>query len=127
ACGGLAGCPGPAAQPGTGDRPALLRGLQHQPDRRRPGPGAWHHQGPAPPGPPPARPAARPRARPGEADMSSNDRPRTTDRILDERLRAAGNALREASAAQVDAATGLREIPHGARAAAAHPSLPTAD
>ena len=48
--------------------------------------------------------------------MSPDDRPRTTDRTLEERLRAAGNALREGSAAQVDAAIGLREIVHGARA-----------
>jgi hypothetical protein len=44
--------------------------------------------------------------------MSSNDRPRATARTLEERLRAAGGALREASTAQVDAATGLREIVH---------------
>ena len=49
--------------------------------------------------------------------MSSNDRPRTADRTLEERLRAAGSALREASAAQVDAVTGLREIVHSARSA----------
>jgi hypothetical protein len=59
--------------------------------------------------------------------MSSNDRPRTTDRTLEERLRAAGGALREASAAQVDAATGLREILHGARAVADDQALPPAD
>src|SRR5829696_2637366 len=115
--GGLAGRPGPGAQPGTGDRPALLRGLQHQPDRRHPGPGARHHQGPAPPGPPPARAAPRHRVRPRAAGMSSDDRPRTADRTLEERLRAAGSALREAAAAQVDAAIGLREIVHSARSA----------
>ena len=38
---------------------------------------------------------------------------------LDERLRAASNALREGSAAQVDAAGGLREIVHAGRLAAA--------
>ena len=59
--------------------------------------------------------------------MSSNDRPRTADSALDERLRAAGNALREASAAQVDAAIGLREIVHGARAVADDQALPLAD
>jgi hypothetical protein len=59
--------------------------------------------------------------------MSSNDRPRTADSALDERLRAAGNALREASAAQVDAAIGLREILHGARAVADDQALPLAD
>ena len=59
--------------------------------------------------------------------MSPNDRPRTPDRTLEERLRAAGGALREASAAQVDAATGLREILNGARAAADDQAPPRAD
>jgi hypothetical protein len=59
--------------------------------------------------------------------VSSNDRPRAADSTLDERLRAAGNALWEASAAQVDAATGLREILHGARAVADDQALPLAD
>jgi hypothetical protein len=40
---------------------------------------------------------------------------------LDERLRAASNALREGSATQVDAAGGLREIVHAGRLAAADP------
>ena len=47
--------------------------------------------------------------------MSPDDRVGTADGTLEDRLRAAGSALREASAAQVDAATGLREILHGAR------------
>ena len=34
---------------------------------------------------------------------------------LDERLRAAGRALREGSATQIDAASGLREILHAGR------------
>jgi hypothetical protein len=59
--------------------------------------------------------------------MSPNDRPRTAEGTLEERLRAAGNALREASAAQVDAATGLREIVHGARAVPDDQALPLAD
>ena len=51
--------------------------------------------------------------------MNADDRLRAAaDSTLEERLRAAGNALREGSAHQVDAATGLREIVHGARAAA---------
>jgi hypothetical protein len=41
---------------------------------------------------------------------------------LDERLRAASNALREGSATQVDAAGGLREIVYAARLAASDPS-----
>jgi hypothetical protein len=41
---------------------------------------------------------------------------------LDERLRAASNALREGSAAQVDAAGGLREIVYAGRLAAADPA-----
>ena len=49
--------------------------------------------------------------------MNPDDRVRTADSTLDERLRAAGSALREASAAQVDAAIGLREIVHSARSA----------
>ena len=59
--------------------------------------------------------------------MSPNDRPRTAEGTLEERLRAAGNALREASAAQVDAATGLREIVHGARAVPDDQAMPLAD
>jgi hypothetical protein len=59
--------------------------------------------------------------------MNPDDRVRTADSTLDERLRAAGGALREASAAQVDAATGLREILHGARAVADDQALPLAD
>ena len=59
--------------------------------------------------------------------MSPNDRPRTAEGTLEERLRAAGNALREGSAAQVDAATGLREIVHGARAVPDDQALPPAD
>ena len=60
--------------------------------------------------------------------MSANDRPRApADGGLDARLRAAGGALREASAAQVDAATGLREILHGARAVAGDQASPLAD
>jgi hypothetical protein len=48
--------------------------------------------------------------------MNSNDRPRApADGTLDARLRAAGRALRQGSTDQVDAATGLREIVHGAR------------
>jgi hypothetical protein len=58
--------------------------------------------------------------------MNANDRLAAADRILDERLRAAGNALREGSAAQVDAATGLREIVHGARAVTDDQTLPLA-
>jgi hypothetical protein len=51
--------------------------------------------------------------------MNANDRPRAPGGGgLDDRLRAAGRALREGSADQVDAATGLREIVHGARAVA---------
>ena len=41
---------------------------------------------------------------------------------LDERLRAASNALREGSAAQVDATGGLREIVYAGRLAAADPA-----
>jgi hypothetical protein len=41
---------------------------------------------------------------------------------LDERLRAASNALREGSAARVDAAGGLREIVYAGRLAAADPA-----
>jgi hypothetical protein len=41
---------------------------------------------------------------------------------LDDRLRAAGRALRDGSAAQVDAATGLREIVHAGRLLAADPA-----
>jgi hypothetical protein len=49
--------------------------------------------------------------------MNADDRLRAAaDSTLEERLRAAGNALREGSAHQVDAATGLREIIHGTRA-----------
>jgi hypothetical protein len=58
--------------------------------------------------------------------MNPDDRVRTADGTLEDRLRAAGNALREASAAQVDAATGLREILHGARAVADDQALPLA-
>jgi hypothetical protein len=58
--------------------------------------------------------------------MNPNDRLRAADRTLDERLRAAGNALREGSAVQVDAATGLREIAHGARSVADAQPLPPA-
>jgi hypothetical protein len=43
---------------------------------------------------------------------------------LDDRLRAAGRALKEGSATQVDAASGLREIVHAGRMAAADPTLP---
>jgi hypothetical protein len=50
--------------------------------------------------------------------MSPDDPGRTADSRIEERLRAAGSALREASAAQVDAATGLREIVHAARGVA---------
>jgi hypothetical protein len=50
--------------------------------------------------------------------MNPNDRLRAAERTLEERLRAASNALREGSADQVDAATGLREIVHGASVAA---------
>jgi len=50
--------------------------------------------------------------------MNADDRLRAAaDSTLEERLRAAGNALREGSAHQVDATTGLREIVHGTRAA----------
>jgi hypothetical protein len=59
--------------------------------------------------------------------MDLNDRRVAADRTLEERLRAAGNALREGSAAQVDAATGLREIVLGARRAADDQALPVAD
>jgi hypothetical protein len=59
--------------------------------------------------------------------MSSDDRVRPADSTLDERLRAAGNGLREASNAQVDAATGLREILHGARAVTGDQAPPLAD
>jgi hypothetical protein len=41
---------------------------------------------------------------------------------LDDRLRTAGRALREASATQVDAAGGLREIVHSGRPPAADPT-----
>jgi hypothetical protein len=58
--------------------------------------------------------------------MNPDDRLRAADSTLDERLRAAGGALREASAAQVDAATGLREILHGARTVANDQALPPA-
>jgi hypothetical protein len=50
--------------------------------------------------------------------MNPDDRVRTADGALEERLRAAANALREASATQVDAASGLREILHAASGAA---------
>ena len=59
--------------------------------------------------------------------MNPDDRVRTADSTIDERLRAAGNALREASAAQVDAATGLREIFHAARTVADDQAWPLAD
>jgi hypothetical protein len=59
--------------------------------------------------------------------MSPDDRPPAADRTLEERLRAAGGALREASAAQVDAATGLREILYGARTLADDQASPRAD
>jgi hypothetical protein len=59
--------------------------------------------------------------------MNPDDRVRTADGTLDERLRAACGALREASAAQVDAATGLREILHGARAVADDQAPPVGD
>jgi hypothetical protein len=59
--------------------------------------------------------------------MSPDDRLRAAHRTLEERLRAAGSALREGSAAQVDAATALREILHGARSTAADQPLPLAD
>jgi RNA polymerase sigma factor (sigma-70 family) len=72
-----------------------------------------HDQGAAPPWPAEAGPAARRRDRPGEADMN-----------LDDRLRAAGQALREGSATQVDAAGGLREIVHAGRLPAAGPATP---
>jgi hypothetical protein len=49
---------------------------------------------------------------------------RAADGNLEERLRAAGSALREASTAQVDAATGLREIRYGVRAVADDQALP---
>jgi hypothetical protein len=41
---------------------------------------------------------------------------------LDDRLQAAGSALRDGSAAQVDAASGLREIVHTGRMLAAEPA-----
>jgi hypothetical protein len=47
-----------------------------------------------------------------------SDRPPAVDTNLDGRLRAAGKALWESSVAQVDAATGLREILHTSRLAA---------
>jgi hypothetical protein len=50
--------------------------------------------------------------------MNPDDRVRTADGTLDERLRAAANALRAASATQVDAAIGLREVLHAAHGAA---------
>jgi hypothetical protein len=58
--------------------------------------------------------------------MNANDRSRAAGRTLDERLWAAGSALREASAAQVDAATGLREIVHGANTVSDDQALPLA-
>jgi hypothetical protein len=57
--------------------------------------------------------------------MNLHDRLRTVDASLDARLRAAANALREGSGTQVDAGTGLREILHTNRAAAAPPQEPT--
>ena len=59
--------------------------------------------------------------------MSPGDRARTADGTLEERLRAAGSALREASAAQVDAATGLREIHYAASSVADDQVLSPAD
>jgi hypothetical protein len=46
---------------------------------------------------------------------------------LDDRLRAAGRALKEGSAAQVDAASGLREIVHAGRLPVADPTQPPAE
>jgi hypothetical protein len=59
--------------------------------------------------------------------MNADERPRAAaDSTLEERLRAAGNALREGSALQVDAATGLRQIVHGTRMVADDQTLPPA-
>ena len=54
--------------------------------------------------------------------MNVDDRLRATGMNLDDRLQAAGKALRDGSAAQVDAATGLREIVHAGRLLAADPA-----
>ena len=55
--------------------------------------------------------------RPREVDMNLDDQLPGVRMNLDERLRAAGNALREGSATQVDAAGGLREIVYAGRLA----------
>jgi hypothetical protein len=54
--------------------------------------------------------------------MSLDDQLPGVRKNLDERLRTAGNALREGSATQVDAAGGLREIVYAGRLAAADPA-----
>jgi hypothetical protein len=57
--------------------------------------------------------------------MNRDDRLRAVEADLDARLRAAANALREASGTQVDAAIGLREILHTTQALADPPPEPT--
>jgi hypothetical protein len=57
--------------------------------------------------------------------MNRDDRLRAVEADLDARLRAAANALREASGTQVDAAIGLREILHTSSALADPPAGPT--
>jgi hypothetical protein len=55
--------------------------------------------------------------------MNLDNRLRANETNLDERLRAAGRALREGSATQVDAAGGLREIVHAGRPPAVDPTV----